>query len=82
MSGGAASKKPIAPWSWYSKEKEPVREAVRDLYDRLSFDFSLVFHNGKALIYVLVEPSEGTMALLTRQDHLKGFILMSPVTAR
>jgi hypothetical protein len=75
----ATKAKPIAPWTWYAKEKEPVPEAVQDLYDRLTFDFSVVFHNGKAWIYVLVEPSEGTMAELSRQDHLKAFILMSLV---
>ncbi len=67
----------IAPWSWYAKEKEPVPEAVRDLYRQLSFDFALVFQTNKAWVYVVVEPSKESMELLARQDHVKAFILIS-----
>lgn len=73
----AARGKPVDPWAWYAKQKEPVPEAVRDLYEKLTFDFSVTLHGGKAWIYVAVEPSKESMALLARQDHLKGFILMS-----
>jgi hypothetical protein len=73
----ATSGNPVTPWSWYAGEREPVPEAVRDLCEGISFDFSVVLNNGQALIYVTVEPSKESMNLLTRQDHLKAFILIS-----
>ncbi len=72
----ASRGRPIKPWSWYSRQKEPVPDAVHDLYEKLSFDFSIVFQN-RAWIYVAVEPTKQTMALLTRQDHVRAFILIS-----
>ncbi len=68
---------PVVPWWWYAREKEPVPEVVRDIYEGVAFDFVMVYQTNKAWIYVAVEPSAQTMKLLTRQDHVKAFLLMS-----
>ena len=73
----ATKSRPIVPWWWYEKDREPVPGAVQDLYDGISFDFVMVYQTSQAWIYVMVEPSQETMALLARQDHLRAFILMS-----
>jgi hypothetical protein len=73
----AAPDRPIVPWWWYAKDKEAVPEVVRDIYRGLTFDFALVYPKANAWVYVNVEPSAKIMDLMGRQDHLKGFILMS-----
>jgi len=70
-------KSTIMPWAWYGDEDEPVPEVVRDLYEGVSFDFVMVYQASKAWIYIVVQPSEESMKLLARQDHLRAFILMS-----
>jgi hypothetical protein len=73
----AAPGRPVVPWWWYAKEKEPVPEVVQDIYRHLAFDFALVYPKASAWVYVAVEPSAATMRLMLRQEHLKAFILMS-----
>jgi hypothetical protein len=75
----ASSSRPIVPWWWYAKEKEPVPEVVQDIYKALDFDFALVYPKANAWVYVNVEPSAEVMDLMLRQEHLKSFILMSLV---
>lgn len=73
----ATPSRPVAPWWWYAKEKEPVPEVVADLYKGLTFDFALVYPKANAWVYVNVEPSAEILRLMLRQEHLKAFILMS-----
>jgi hypothetical protein len=73
----ATPRRPVVPWWWYAKEKEPVPEVVRDIYRALAFDFALVYSKANAWVYVSVEPSAEIMELMSRQEHLKAFILMS-----
>jgi hypothetical protein len=54
-----------------------VPGAVRDIYDRLAFDFVLVYPKANAWVYFSVEPTDEIMELMSRQEHLKAFILMS-----
>jgi len=75
----ATPSRPIVPWWWYAKEKEPVPEVVNDIYKGLTFDFALVYPKANAWVYVNVEPSARVIGLMLRQEHLKGFILMSLV---
>jgi hypothetical protein len=72
-----AQGRPVVPWWWYSEENEPVPAVVRDIHERLIFDFALVYPKSNAWIYICVEPPPETLALLGRQDQLKAFILMS-----
>jgi len=69
--------RPVMPWWWYAEENEPVPAVVRDIHERLTFDFALVYPKSNAWIYICVEPPSETLALLGRQEHLKAFILMS-----
>jgi hypothetical protein len=69
--------RPVVPWWWYAEDGEPVPATVQDIYEGLTFDFALVYPKKNAWIYVCVEPSTETLALLGRQEHLKAFILMS-----
>jgi hypothetical protein len=73
----ATASRPVVPWWWYAKDKEPVPDVVRDIYRDLTFDFALVYPKANAWVYVNVEPSAKIMKLMVRQEHLKGFILMS-----
>jgi len=75
----ATASRPVVPWWWYAKEKEPVPEVVKDIYRDLAFDFALVYPKANAWVYVSVEPSEMVVDLMSRQEHLKAFILMSLV---
>jgi hypothetical protein len=75
----ATPSRPVVPWWWYAGEKEPVPDVVKDIYRGLAFDFALVYPKANAWVYVNVEPSEKTLELMLRQEHLKGFILMSLV---
>jgi hypothetical protein len=78
----AGSAKPVAPWWWYAKQKEPVPAVVKDIYQRLSFDFAVVYPRENAWLYVCVEPSQEALQLLGRQEQLKAFILISLVNKR
>jgi hypothetical protein len=73
----ATSSRPVVPWWWYAKEKEPVPEVVQDIYRGLTFDFALVYPKANAWVYVNVEPPAKVLELMSRQEHLKAFILMS-----
>jgi hypothetical protein len=75
----ATASRPVVPWWWYAKEKEPVPEVVKDIYRGVAFDFALVYPKANAWVYVSVEPSAKVMDLMGRQKHLKAFILMSLV---
>ena len=69
--------RPVVPWWWYAKDKEPVPDVVKDIYKGLAFDFALVYPKANAWVYVSVEPPAKIMELMLRQEHLKAFILMS-----
>jgi hypothetical protein len=73
----AAPDRPVAPWWWYAAEKEPVPAVVSDIAKRLTFDFALVYPKAKAWVYIKVEPTAAVMRLMSRQEHLRAFILMS-----
>ena len=73
----ASADRPVAPWWWYAAEREPVPAVVSDIAKRLSFDFAMVYQKAKAWVYIAVEPSAAIMKLMSRQDHLRAFILMS-----
>jgi hypothetical protein len=73
----ATPSRPVVPWWWYAKDKEPVPDVVRDIYQGLAFDFALVYPKANAWVYVNVEPSAEGMELMLQQQHLKAFILMS-----
>ncbi len=74
--------RPIEPWAWYAKAREPVPPVVKEIYRGLSFDFAVIFPQQKAWIYVNVEPDEHTLELLSDQQHLKAFILISLVNEK
>jgi hypothetical protein len=78
----ATPSRPVLPWWWYPKEKEPVPSVVKDIYERVSFDFAVVYPTDKAYIYVCVEPAPEMLALLRRQEQLKAFILMSLINKK
>ena len=78
----ATKARPVIPWWWYAKEKEPVPSVVEDIYKSLAFDFAVVYPKENLWLYVIVEPSEKTLALMRRQDQLKAFILMSLVNKK
>jgi hypothetical protein len=78
----STKRRPAVPWAWYEKEREPVPPVVKDIYRGLTFDFAVVFPQNKAWIYVDVEPSQKTLELLSDQEHLKAFILVSLVNER
>ena len=73
----ATTSRPVVPWWWYAKDKEPVPDVVKDISRGLAFDFALVYPKANAWVYVCVEPPEKVMELMLRQEHLKAFILMS-----
>jgi hypothetical protein len=73
----ATASRPVVPWWWYAKDKEPVPDVVKDIYHGLAFDFALVYPKANAWVYVSVEPSAKIMELMLRQELLKAFILMS-----
>ena len=75
----ATRNRPVVPWWWYAREDEPIPATARDFTERLAFDFVLVYPKSNAWIYFNVEPSPETLRLLSRQEHLKAFILMSLV---
>ncbi len=71
--------KPVIPWWWYKKEKEPVPTVVDDISKSLAFDFAVVYPKESVWFYVIAEPSDRDLAFLKRQDQLKAFILVSLV---
>jgi hypothetical protein len=73
----ATTGRPVVPWWWYAQDEEPVPGVVRDIYQRLTFDFALVYPKAKAWVYVKVEPPAALLKLMSRQELLKAFILMS-----
>ncbi len=78
----ATKKRPVLPWWWYAEAHEPVPSVVEDIYQRLAFDYAVVFPRDNAWIYVKVEPPADLLKLLKRQDHLKAFILISLVNKK
>jgi hypothetical protein len=75
----ATSARPVVPWWWYSRQKEPVPAVVKDIYQRLTFDFAVVYPKENAWLYVCAEPAAELLDLLSRQEQLKAFILISLV---
>jgi hypothetical protein len=75
----ASSAKPVVPWWWYAKQKEPVPAVVKDIYHGLGFDFVVVYPKENAWLYVCAEPAAELLKLLGRQEQLKAFILISLV---
>ena len=73
----ATASRPVVPWWWYSKDREPVPAIVKDIYQRVAFDFAVVYPQENAWIYVSVEPPADLLELLRRQEQLKAFILIS-----
>jgi len=73
----STASRPVVPWWWYAREHEPVPAVVKDIYQRLAFDFAVVYPKENAWLYVIVEPAEEMLELLRRQEQLKAFILMS-----
>jgi hypothetical protein len=78
----ATASRPIMPWWWYAADREPVPSVVAEIYKRLTFDFTVVYPQENAWMYVNVEPSPGVLNLLSRQEHLKAFILVSLVNKK
>jgi hypothetical protein len=78
----ATRSRPVAPWWWYEKENEPVPKVVADIYRDLSFDFALLYPKDNVWIYIVVEPSREVLTMLSRQEHLKAFILISLINKR
>jgi hypothetical protein len=75
----ATPARPVVPWWWYAKQKEPVPAVVKDIYQRLAFDFAVVYPKENAWLYVCAEPEPELLALLGRQEQLQAFILISLV---
>ncbi len=75
----ATPARPVVPWWWYSRQKEPVPAVVKDIYQRLTFDFAVVHPKVNAWMYVCVEPAQELLELLGQQEALKAFILISLV---
>jgi hypothetical protein len=75
----ATSARPVVPWWWYSRQKEPVPAVVKDIYQRLTFDFAVIYPKENAWLYVCVEPASELLELLAQQEQLKAFILISLV---
>jgi hypothetical protein len=73
----ATKSRPVVPWWWYSRQHEPVPAVVKDIFQRLAFDFAVVYPKENAWIYVCVEPAAEFLELLRRQEQLKAFILIS-----
>lgn len=75
----ATKSRPIRPWWWYAKAGEPVPSVVQDIFQRLSFDFSVVYPQHNVWFYINVEPPADLLRMLSRQDQLRAFILISLV---
>jgi hypothetical protein len=75
----ATAARPVVPWWWYSRQKEPVPAVVKDIYQGLAFDFAVVYPKENAWLYVCAEPAPDLLELLGRQEQLKAFILISLV---
>jgi hypothetical protein len=71
--------RPIIPWWWYLEQKEPVPAVVEDIFNKLVFDYVLVFPKKNVWIYILIEPAPEILDLLEHQDNLRAFIMMSIV---
>jgi len=78
----ASPQRPILPWWWYAKDKEPVPAVAQDLYAGLAFDFVLTYPRRDVWIYLCVEPPAAVLKLLARQEHLKAFILISLINKK
>jgi hypothetical protein len=78
----AKKDRPVVPWWWYAKEKEPVPPVVKDIYRDLAFDFAVMYPQKNAWIYICAEPEEDQLELLAQQDHLKAFILISLINKK
>ncbi|MBN1835912.1 MAG: hypothetical protein JW820_08675 [Spirochaetales bacterium] len=78
----ASRSRPVVPWWWYQKEKEPVPAVVQDVYEGLAFDFALLYPQENVWIYIVLEPSVDVIELLRGQEHLKAFILISLINKR
>jgi hypothetical protein len=74
--------RPVVPWWWYKKEKEPVPAVVQKVYEGLVFDFALLYPGENVWIYIVVEPPAEVVKLLAQQEHLKAFILISLINKR
>jgi hypothetical protein len=74
--------RPVVPWWWYAKEQEPVPSVVKDIYKEVAFDFAVMYPQKNVWIYICAEPTEQTLKLLGRQDHLKAFILISLINKK
>ena len=62
----ASSAKPVVPWWWYAKQKEPVPAVVKDIYHGLSFDFAVVYPQENAWLYVCAEPASELLKLVNK----------------
>jgi hypothetical protein len=78
----ASPGRPVLPWWWYAKEREPVPPVVADFYRKLAFDFAVIYPHEDAWIYVVVEPGQDLLPLLLRQEQLKAFILVSLINKK
>ena len=78
----AKKDRPVVPWWWYGEEKEPVPAVVKDIYKKVAFDFAVMYPQKSAWIYICVEPTEEVVELLSNQDHLKSFILISLINKK
>jgi hypothetical protein len=74
--------RPVVPWWWYGKEKEPVPPVVKDIYKKVAFDFALTYPQSNVWIYILAEPGPGLIELVREQDRLKAFILISLINKK
>ena len=78
----ASKDRPVVPWWWYAAEKEPVPPVVKDIYQKVAFDFALTYPQNNVWIYILAEPGPELIGLLGDQDHLKPFILISLINKK
>ncbi len=72
----------VEPWAWYAKERELVPPVVDKIYKGLTFEIAVVYPQNNVWIYIDVEPPPKTLELLSDQEHLKAFILISLVNER
>ncbi|RPJ07036.1 MAG: hypothetical protein EHM28_08550 [Spirochaetaceae bacterium] len=73
----STAKKPIIPWWWYLKQKEPVPSVAEDIFKNVAFDHVIVYPKKNIWIYLIVEPKKPVLELLKNQDTLRAFIIMS-----
>ena len=78
----ASKGRPVVPWWWYEKEKEPVPSVAGEMYKKVAFDFAVMYPQSRVWIYVCVEPGPAIVELLGRQEHLKAFILVSLINKK